>query len=178
MADEKLENKNDYLVVSYFDTPAVAESAVETLKRWDKSEEAIKLGGIAVLARNEEGKLESQSFGPRLPWKGAKIGTVVGLATGILSGGLTVVGGAVIGGVAGGLGGSRFKKGAGLNDDDIRAMDASLGEGQAIVLVLCDEHEMEAVEEMLTAANGRPEHHAVEADTLEQAAAEAETAAS
>ena len=96
------ENKNDHLVVAYFDSKDQAEQAADSLKSWDKASEDIKLGALAVVSKNEKGKVETTKLGPRNTGKGAKVGVIAGVAAGVLTGGLSILGGALLGGVLGG----------------------------------------------------------------------------
>ena len=81
--------KNQQLVLAFFDTEAAADAAVQALKQWDKATDAIKLGAIGVLVKDEKGKIKTHKLGSRKTGKGALIFGLVGL----LSGGMTVVGG-------------------------------------------------------------------------------------
>ncbi len=91
------DNKNDQLVVAYFDSKDQAEQAADSLKGWDKASEDIKLGALAVVSKNEKGKVETTKLGPRNTGKGATIGVIAGAVAGLLTGGLTLVGGALLG---------------------------------------------------------------------------------
>ena len=97
--------KNQQLVLAFFDTETAADAAVEALKKWDKATDAIKLGAIGVLVKDEKGKIKTNKLGSRKTGKGALIFGLVGL----LSGGMTVVGGLIFGAIAGSL----FHTGAG-----------------------------------------------------------------
>src|SRR5215831_3296676 len=63
------DNKTEQLVVAYFDSKDQAEQAA---------------GALAVVSKNDKGKVETTKLGPRNTGKGAKIGTIAG---GILGGG-------------------------------------------------------------------------------------------
>jgi uncharacterized membrane protein len=84
------DSKNEQLVVAYFDSKDQAEQAADALKDWDKANDDVKLGAIAVVSKNEKGKVETTKLGPRNTGKGAKVGAIAGIAAGVLSGGLTV----------------------------------------------------------------------------------------
>jgi hypothetical protein len=45
------ENKNQHVVVAFFDSEPAAEAAVEALKRWDKAGDEIKLGAIGTITK-------------------------------------------------------------------------------------------------------------------------------
>jgi len=72
------DNKNDHLVVAYFDSKDQAEQAADSLKNWDKANDDIKLGAIAVVSKNDQGKVETSNLGPRNTGKGATIGVIAG----------------------------------------------------------------------------------------------------
>jgi uncharacterized membrane protein len=163
------ENKNDHLVVAYFDTKAQAEQAAESLKDWDKANEDIKLGAIAVVSKNEQGKVETTNLGPRNTGKGATIGVIAGAAAGLLSGGLTVVGGALLGGILGGGVGALSKQGIGLSQEDLDHMQVELDAGHASLLVMADEVEVADTTAELTRLGGRAQAAPVNPEAVAQA---------
>jgi uncharacterized membrane protein len=163
------ENKNDHLVVAYFDTKAQAEQAAESLKNWDKANDDIKLGAIAVVSKNEQGKVETTDLGPRNTGKGATIGVIAGAAAGLLSGGLTVVGGALLGGILGGGVGALTKQGIGLSQEDIDRMQSELDAGHAALLAMADEVEVADTMAELTRLGGRAQASPVAPEAVAQA---------
>jgi uncharacterized membrane protein len=163
------ENKNDHLVVAYFDTKAQAEQAADSLKSWDKANEDIKLGAIAVVSKNEQGKVETTNLGPRNTGKGATIGVIAGAAAGLLSGGLTVVGGALLGGILGGGVGALSKQGIGLSQEDLDRMQTELDAGHASLLVMADEAEVADTTAELTRLGGRAQAAPVAPEAVAQA---------
>jgi uncharacterized membrane protein len=163
------DNKNDHLVVAYFDTKAQAEQAAESLKNWDKANDDIKLGAIAVVSKNEQGKVETTNLGPRNTGKGATIGVIAGAAAGLLSGGLTVVGGALLGGILGGGVGALTKQGIGLNQEDLDRMQAELDAGHAALLAMADEDEVADTTAELTRLGGRAQASPVAPEAVAQA---------
>jgi uncharacterized membrane protein len=163
------DNKNDHLVVAYFDTKAQAEQAAESLKNWDKANDDIKLGAMAVVSKNEKGKVENTDLGPRNTGKGAAIGVIAGAAAGLLSGGLTVVGGALLGGILGGGVGALNKQGIGLSQEDLDRMQAELDAGHAALLAMADEHEVADTTAELTRLGGRAQSSPVAPEAVAQA---------
>jgi uncharacterized membrane protein len=163
------ENKNDHLVVAYFDTKAQSEQAAESLKNWDKANEDIKLGAMAVVSKNEQGKVETSNLGPRNTGKGATIGVIAGAAAGLLSGGLTVVGGALLGGILGGGVGALSKQGIGLSQEDLDRMSSELDAGHAALLVMADEAEVADTTAELTRLGGRAQSSPVAPEAVAQA---------
>jgi len=163
------DNKNDHLVVAYFDTKAQAEQAADSLKNWDKANDDIKLGAIAVVSKNEQGKVETDNLGPRNTGKGATIGVIAGAAAGLLSGGLTVVGGALLGGILGGGVGAFTKQGIGLSQEDLDRMQAELDAGHAALLAMADEDEVADTTAELTRLGGRAQSSPVAPEAVAQA---------
>jgi uncharacterized membrane protein len=163
------ENKNDHLVMAYFDSKDQAEQAANSLKGWDKANEDIKLGAIAVVSKNDKGKVETTNLGPRNTGKGATIGVIAGAAAGLLSGGLTVVGGALLGGILGGGVGALKKQGIGLSQEDLDHMQAELDAGHAALLVMADEAEVADTTAELTRLGGRAQASEVASEAVAQA---------
>lgn len=163
------ENKNDHLVVAYFDSKDQAEQAAESLKNWDKANEDIKLGAIAVVSKNAQGKVETTNLGPRNTGKGATIGVIAGAAAGLLSGGLTIVGGALLGGILGGGAGALTKQGIGLSQEDLDSMSSELDAGHAALLAMADEVEVADTTAELTRLGGRAQASPVAPEAVAQA---------
>jgi len=163
------DHKNDHLVVAYFDSKEQAEQAADSLKTWDKASEDIKLGAMAVVSKNEKGKVENTDLGPRNTGKGAAIGVIAGAAAGLLSGGLTVVGGAVLGGILGGGVGALNKQGIGLSQEDLDRMQTELDAGHAALLAMADEAEVADTTAELTRLGGRAQANPVAPEAVAQA---------
>jgi uncharacterized membrane protein len=163
------DNKNDQLVVAYFDSKDQAEQAADSLKGWDKASEDIKLGALAVVSKNEKGKVETTKLGPRNTGKGAKIGVIAGVAAGVLTGGLSVLGGALLGGVLGGGAGALTKQGIGLSKEDLDHMNSELDAGHAALLVMADAAEAADTMAELTRLGGRAQASEVAPEAVAQA---------
>ena len=84
------------LVLALFESEFAADSAAEAIKKWSKRHKKVKLDAVAVLVKEEDGKVKSYKVGKRK----TRTGAVIGVVAGILSGGITIIGGA-IGGVLG-----------------------------------------------------------------------------
>ena len=160
--------KNQQLVLAFFDTETAADAAVEALKKWDKATDAIKLGAIGVLVKDDKGKIKTQKLGSRKTGKGALIFGLVGL----LSGGMTVVGGLIFGAIAGSL----FHQGLGMSKDDVTRVGKELDGGKAGVALVVNADEADAVSAKLVELGGTPETHEVTDEAVEQATAAAEAA--
>ena len=149
------------LVLAFFENEAAADAAVESLKKWGKANKEIKRGAVAVLVKDEQGKIKEHKLGKRK----TKTGAVVGALIGVLSGGVTVIGGAIVGGILG----SFFHKGMGLSKDDLARIDGELSSGKAAVAVLAKSKEVDDVTAKLAKLGGTTETHKVSEDALEEA---------
>ena len=87
-------DKNTNVIIDYFDGADKADDAADSLKIWDQGNDAVELGGIAILTW-EDGKMKTRKVGTRKTGKGAGWGTALGAAVGVLSGGVTLIGGAL-----------------------------------------------------------------------------------
>jgi uncharacterized membrane protein len=163
------DNKNDQLIVAYFDSKDQAEQAADALKGWDKASEDIKLGALAVVSKNEKGKIETTKLGARNTGKGAVIGVISGAAVGLLTGGLSIVGGAILGTAVGAGVGALSKQGIGLTQEDMDHMQAELDAGHAALLVMADESEVADTTAELTRLGGKAQIRAVAPEAVAQA---------
>jgi len=163
-------------VIASFDSSAQAEQAAHDLMGWDKANDDVKLGAVGMLTRNDKGEIKTKNFSQRNTGKGAKVGMGLGVAAAIFSGGLTLIPTAIGGAVAGGAAGTLFRKGLGMSDEELQDLGAELEGGRAALLVMCDESDVEATTEYLSAAGGKPRSHAVASADLESAAKQAEAA--
>lgn len=160
-------NKNDNLVVAYYVNRAAAEAAVHDLKDWDKANDSIKLGAIAVLTLNENtGHLEAHEVGQRDTKKGALWGAGIGVVAGILTAGIGLIPGLILGGAAGGGLGALNHKSVGMTDADREQMANNLKNGGAALAVMADGFEVEATEAELERLGGRTSHYVVPAETV------------
>jgi uncharacterized membrane protein len=141
---------------------------VTSIKAWDKATKEIKLGGIGVLVKDNQGKIKTHKLGARKTGTGA----VIGVLAGILSGGITILGGAIVGGILGAF----FRKGLGLSKDDLDRINGELDGGKAAVCIVAEPGEAEAVAAKLAELGGKPETHAVTDAAVAQAAEAVEAA--
>jgi hypothetical protein len=160
--------KNQQLVLAFFENEAAADAAVAALKQWDKATDAIKLGALGVLVKDEKGNIKTHKLGSRKTGTGALIFGLVGL----LSGGMTVVGGLIFGAIAGSL----FHKGLGMSKDDLARIGKELDGGKAGVALVVGAAEAEAVSAKLAELGGQPETHEVTDEAVAQATEAAEAA--
>lgn len=145
-------DKNSNVIIDYFDGADKADDAADSLKAWDKDNDNVKLGGIAILTW-QDGKIKTRKVGTRATGKGAGWGTALGAAVGVLSGGVTLIGGALVGAAAGAVTGSLFHKGLGLTDDDKSQLEEKLKSGGAALVVMASDDELEATKQFLNGLN-------------------------
>ena len=96
------------LVLAIFADEAAADTAVESLKAWEKDNN-VKLRPVGVLVVDDNGQIKEHKLGQRSGGKGAGVGLVLAALTPptLLAG---IVGGAVLG--------HFHHKGLGLTDED------------------------------------------------------------
>ena len=153
-------NKNDHLVVAYFPDKVEAESAADELKSWDRANDAIKLGAIAILTLNwDTGKIQFHEVGQRETKSGALWGTVIGAAVGVLSAGVGLIPGILVGAGGGAALGALKTKSVELTDDDRLRIAENLRDGSVGLAVMADDFEVEATMAELVRAGGRTEFY-------------------
>lgn len=157
------------LVLAFFADETAADTVVSEIKQWDKASKEIKLGSIAILVKDENGKIKTQKLGARH----TKTGVAGGVLAAVLSGGVTLLAGVVVGGITGGF----FRKGLGLSKEDLERMGGELDNGRAAVCVLAATDEAEAVAAKLTELGGEAETHEVTEEAVEEAATAVEEVA-
>jgi len=152
------------LVLAIFDTESAADSAVGSLKQWDKEDKKIHMRAIGVLALDDKGQLKTHKVGRRSTRKGAAIGTVLAVVTPI---------GLAAGVVGGGLAGALHRKGLGLDEDYRDMLATELLDGKAAVGVLAEPDNAEQVMRWMVKLGGRPEAHTLSAEALTEIQKEA-----
>jgi uncharacterized membrane protein len=157
---------NEQVVVAFFDSAEAADTAADALMKWDKASEEIKLGSIGRVIVSSEGKVESKSYGHSRGRKGALIGGAVGLIAGVFTGGLSLLGGALVGGALGGATGAATKGSLGLSNAAMEDVKQHLQPGGAALVVLCDDHEVDATMHELENVGGKPRSYGVSAKVL------------
>jgi len=165
------ENKKDQFVWALFDTFDQADEAARQIEKWDKALVDIKLGPIGVIHATEEGKMKTHNYGPRNTRKGAKVGMLLGVMAALLPA-VTLVGGLATGAVLGGITGRLSKKKLGLTDEDLARVKEELDNGKAILIVACDDYEVEATEAELKNLGGQIEKYTFSSQDLEESAKE------
>jgi uncharacterized membrane protein len=90
------------------------------------------------------------------------------VVTGILSGGVTLIGGAVAGAVGGAMLGAFHHKSLGLSDEDNARLEKNLQGGEAALVIMADEDEVEATSSELVSLGGAVENYTIPEETMEQ----------
>jgi uncharacterized membrane protein len=157
------------LVLAFFENEDAADAAAKEIKQWDKASKEIKLGSIAVLAKNEKGKVKTDKLGARH----TGTGMAAGVLAAALSGGVTLLAGVVVGGITGGF----LHKGLGLSKDELARIEGELDNGRSALCILAAPDEAEAVSAKLTELGGEAETHEVSEEAVEEAATAVEDAA-
>lgn len=160
-------NKNNHLVVSYFENRHAAEAAVESLKKWDKANDDIKLGAIAILTLDERGLLTSEEVGQRDTKTGALWGAAIGAAAGILTAGIGLIPAVLVGTAAGGGLGALNHKNLGMSDEDRDSMVDQLRHGAAALAVMADAYEVVITREKMVELGGKTQMFEVPTVTAE-----------
>ena len=174
MTDRTPVDTNERLVIGYFATMEKAEAATKAIKDWDVSNEAVKLGAVGIMSK-ENGKVKTRDTG-RKTGKGAVIGLGLGALAGVLTGGISLIGGLLVGSALGGGAGSLFKKSLGLAPEDLAVIEQNLDAGKVAVVVMCDDYEVDGVVADLKHNDGEVVTFAMSSADL-PATAEAVTAA-
>jgi uncharacterized membrane protein len=146
------------IIVANFDTEDGAKEALKAVK-----DEKIKRGDVAILSKNEKGKIHVKETNDWGGGKGAVAGAVVGSFIPVVG----TIAGAVIGGVA-----AKLRDG-GFPNDKLKEMAESLESDHSMYVMLTDAGSVAAVEGILAGAGGQLVSHPVSADLnseLEQAA--------
>ena len=126
-----------------------AKDVLKTIKK-----KKLKSGAVAILSKNEKGKIHVKETDD---WGGGK-----GAVAGALAAGFIPVvgwlGGAIIGGVA-----AKMRDG-GFPNDKLKAMAEGLAPGHSMFVMLTDSDSVDAVEGVLANSGGEIISHAVGAD--------------
>jgi uncharacterized membrane protein len=149
------------LVLAFFPNEEVADGAAMVLRNWDNASEHIKVDGVGVLVKDENGKVKEHKLGKRAGKKGMGIGVALGVVAAIPTGGLSLLGGAAGGVVGGGIVGHFFHKGVKMTDEDAARIGSELDAGHAAVGVLAWDFEADAVAAKLKEAGGTVQSHEV-----------------
>jgi hypothetical protein len=67
------------LMLAFFDTEDAADEAAKALKNWEKATEYMKVDGIGVLVKDDDGKVKEHKLGKRAGKHGMGIGVALGV---------------------------------------------------------------------------------------------------
>jgi hypothetical protein len=150
-----------HLVLAFFPNEDLADEAAMVLKNWEKASDYMKVDGVGVLVKDENGEVKEHKLGKRAGKKGMGIGVALGVVAAIPTGGLSLLGGAAAGVVGGGIIGHFFHKGLKMTDEDAARIGSELDAGHAAVGVLAWDFETKAVADKLEELGGTPQTHEV-----------------
>ena len=137
------------IIIANFDTKDGAKDALKAVKH-----EKIKRGDVAILSKNEKGKIRVKETDDWGGGKGAVAGAVVGSFIPVVG----TIAGAVIGGVA-----AKLRDG-GFPNDTLKGMAESLEPDHSMYVMLTDSGSVKSVESILAGAGGQLVSHPVSAD--------------
>ncbi len=137
------------VIMANYSSEDGAKEALKTIKS-----QKLKRGSIAVLSKNEKGKIQVKETDD---WGGGK-GAVAGAVAAAFIPVVGVIGGAIVGGVA-----AKLRDG-GFPNDKLKAMAEDLEPGESMIVLLTDSESKAEVEGVLTAGGGELISHAVSAD--------------
>ncbi len=137
------------IIVANFNSENGAKDALKAVKH-----EKVNRGDVAILSKNEKGKIRVKETDDWGGGKGAVAGAVVGSFIPVVG----TIGGAIIGGVA-----AKLRDG-GFPNDTLKDMAESLEPDHSMYVMLTDSGSVEAVESILVGAGGQLVSHPVSAD--------------
>lgn len=149
------------LVLGFYPSEDLADQAAMVLKNWENASGYMKVDGIGVLVKDENGEIKNHKLGKRAGRKGMGIGVALGLVAAIPTGGLSLLGAAAGGVVGGGVIGEFFHKGLKITEEEATLISSELDAGHAAVGVLAWDFEAGAVSDKLNELGGVTQIHGV-----------------
>ena len=137
------------IIAANFDSRDGAKEALKAVKH-----EKVNRGDVAILSKNEKGKIRVKETDDWGGGKGAVAGAVVGSFIPVVG----TLAGAIIGGVT-----AKLRDG-GFPNDTLKEMAESLEPDHSMYVMLTDSGSVEAVENILTEAGGALVSYPVSAD--------------
>jgi hypothetical protein len=150
-----------HLVLAFFPNEDLADEAAMVLKNWEKASDHMKVDGVGVLVKDENGGVKEHKLGKRAGKKGMGVGVALGVVAAIPTGGLSLLGGAASGLAGGGIIGEFFHKGLKVSEEDAARIGSELDAGHAAVGVLAWDFEARDVADKLKELGGTPQTHEV-----------------
>lgn len=162
------ENENIYVVIAMLDNESAAVGAYEGLKHWDEAREDIELGSIGTISK-VDGEIETHV--DRKDGKGLLVKGVTGIIGSVL-GPITLVAGLV-----GGVASSFFDKSEELTPEEIEKLSEEMDAGRVVMVVVCEEFEVEATGKQLESMGGTVRTYEIPAEAITEASEALEAAA-
>ncbi len=160
------ENKNENVVIAFFQNEDAAQAAIETLKSWDEADDDVKLGAIGTIVKQGD---DVRTHVPHKIGRGVTVGAAVGIIAGVLTGGIGLLGGVVAGGAMGGVTGAFLKQNTNLDKTEIERIGQQLDAGNAAVVVACDDYEVSPTRQQLESVGGEVWDYAVTKESMKAA---------
>lgn len=164
---------NQHFVMAVFENDDAAQTAITNLEGWDLARQDVSLGTIGTIYK-KNGKVKTDMG--RKTGKGAKVGAILGVA-GALLGPVGLIGGLIAGSLVGAGAGAIFTDHMKLTDDEVAELNEDLDGGKVVVVVACDEYEMDGAAVSMRESGGNVITFSVPQEELQAAAPEAEQAA-
>jgi uncharacterized membrane protein len=171
-AIDRVEDEGIDLVARVFDDPGSASKAlkvVEDLHRRGK----FKILNAAVLAKDEDGKVNLRDVKDIDPKRGGLFGAITGGLVGLLGGPVGVVVGALVGAGAGGLIGKWVDKG--FSDRFLTELQEQLKPGSSALVVLLEHHWLQPMSESLSDLGGMVFEQTITDTLVDQLLADSDT---
>lgn len=156
------------IVLARFNTETGAENALHAIMQ-SRQYRQIIIDNVAILWKDDSGKLSFKETADMRGGKGAKIGGVIGGVVGLIFP-PSILAGAAIGAAVGGL--SAKLRDGGFPDDRLRQVGERLTPGTSGLIALIEKAWANRIEEMLRASGGEVATEQVRADIAAQLEAE------
>ena len=147
MADTEPKIEPQAIIVALYDSADAGRAALKELKHVRKDKD-LAITDVALLRKNEKGKVRISETADWSGRKGAAVGGVAGAALGVITGGVgfLALGGAAVAGLA-----SRLRD-SGFDNEQLKAITTNLDPNSAAVLVVCSEAATDACVEVCKGA--------------------------
>lgn len=160
------------LVARVFDDPGSASKALEVVEDLHRRGK-FKILNAAVLAKDEDGKVNLRDVKDIDPKRGGLFGAITGGLVGLLGGPVGVVVGALVGAGAGGLIGKWVDKG--FSDEFLTELQEQLKPGSSALVVLLEHHWLQPMSESLSDLGGMVFEQTITDTLVDQLLADSDT---
>jgi uncharacterized membrane protein len=137
------------VIVASFEDDNIAENAMRDLKM-DKRGRLIEFKDAAIVIRDEDNKIHIKETGDLSGGRGALYGGAIGALVGLIAGPIGAVIGGAAGVVVGGITAKKFD--AGIPDERLTEIGASLQPGSSVILAVVERRWFEPVQVRLQEA--------------------------